>query len=154
VLPSGLREVEPMSCYAITVVQNPSESVADRRSVRGAFELAHEGQCVRGIGGVSMLVEQGHRPVVVGALWREWRELGGARGFRFCKGVSPQINPNHARSLLREIPPLRPAARRRSAFPVPSATSLRTAAKNAAQTSSGLRPRKHSSALGSMGPFA
>ena len=61
--------------------------------------------------------------------------------------------PPHARSLLRGIPPLRPAARRRSAFLVPSITSLRTAAKNTAQTSSGLRPRKHSLALGSMGPL-
>ena len=69
-------------------------------------------------------------------------------------GMSPTTNPVHARSLLRGIHPLRPAARRRSAFPVPSGTSLKAAAENAAQTSSGLRPRKHSLALGSMGPFA
>jgi len=69
-------------------------------------------------------------------------------------GMSPTTNPVHARSLLRGKHPLRPAARRRSAFPVPSGTSLKTAAKSAAQTSTGLRPRKHSLALGSMGPFA
>src|SRR5271170_5202901 len=55
----------------------------------------------------------------------------------------PNTIPPHARSLLRGILPLRPAARRRSAFPVPPKTSLRTAAKNAAQTSFGLRPIKH-----------
>ena len=50
----------------------------------------------------------------------EKREM--QRSFMFL----PNSIPSHARSLLRGILPWRPAARRRSAFPVPSGTSLRT----------------------------
>jgi hypothetical protein len=109
------------------------------------------------------------KPLAIGRYRRfhteDWRESGEVilrdvglsedqRDKGVHSGMSPTTNPVHARSLLRGVHPLRPAARRRSAFPVPSRTSLKAAAMNAAQTSSGLRPRKHSLALGSMGPFA
>jgi single-strand DNA-binding protein len=73
----------------------------------------------------------------------------GKRGDSFgsleCHPVRiPSSSRDHASGSFR-----RPAARRRSAFSAPPRTSLKAAAKNAAQTSSGPTPRKHSLALGS-----
>jgi hypothetical protein len=73
----------------------------------------------------------------------------GKRGDSFgsseCHPVRiPSSSRDHASGPFR-----RPAARRRSAFSAPPRTSLKAAAKNAAQTSSGHPPRKHSLALGS-----
>ena len=56
----------------------------------------------------------------------------------------PSSSRDHASGPFR-----RPAARRRSAFSAPPRTSLKSAAKSTAQTSSGPTPRKHSLALGS-----
>ena len=121
----------------------PAPSVPDCPTMDEAFQLDYTKRNTPGNGSIL-------RPVVSVRRW--WCECDGqvgwhgpdARWERVLPMCLPNTIPSHARSLLREIPLLRPAARRRSAFPVPSRTSLKAAAKNAAQTSSGLRPRKHS----------
>ena len=137
-----------MRCRIVLI----APSVANCPTMHKAFQLASTSRNMRGIGSVL--------PPVVAVFCQSYESCGrvgwrgpDARWERVLPVCLPNTIPSHARSLLRGILLLRPAARRRSAFPVPSRTSLRTAAKNAAQTSSGLRPIKHSLALGSIGPL-
>ena len=130
----------------------PGPSVANYPTMHDAFQLASTSRDMRGIGSVLRHVERVLRQSYETCGRVGWHGPD-ARLERVLPMCLPNAIPSHTRSLLRGILLLRPAARRRSAFPVPSRTSLRTAAKNASQTSSGLRPRKHSLALGSMGPL-
>ncbi len=75
--------------------------------------------------------------------------------------VSPQVNPDSCSVTATGNTPIAPAARavvllrlRRPCVALGSSQNkFVNAAKNAAQTSSGPTPRKHSWALGSMGPL-
>ncbi len=104
-----------MNCRTMTALQPLSESMANRPMTSGAFELADRGRIVRGIGGILDLVPPSNRCVGIAFLggWHELEERW-RPGSPMC--LSNAI-PSHARSLLRGILLLRPAARRRSAFP-------------------------------------
>jgi hypothetical protein len=141
---SGLREGEPMSCHVIAALQSPSAGMAITTPLTAHSSLLAASETAVASAGVASL----SAGAAIGASWTAFRWVNGV-SWRchwnpVLQRVSPQINPNHARSLLRGIPPLRPAARRRSAsLAAPlrglgsSQNKFVSAAKSAAQTSSG-----------------
>ena len=117
-----------MNSRVIAALQNSFESKANRPKMYGAFELVRTCRIRRGIGCVLPPLERVLCQLYESRMVVEWHEPD-ARWKRVLPICLPNTIPSHTRSLLRGIPLLRPAARRRSAFPVPSRTSLKTAVK-------------------------